>query len=61
MYSDASGTAYVSAPPGTPPTMIYKPAYHFTIDGVDRKATVACAEYVALLEGMVAKFKADNP
>jgi hypothetical protein len=32
-YSDESGTLEVSAPPGTLPAVIYKPAYSFTISG----------------------------
>jgi hypothetical protein len=60
-YSDRSGTVEVFGPPGMPPAEIYKPAYTFTIDGTERKATEACAEYVALLERMVAQFKADHP
>jgi hypothetical protein len=31
------------------------------IDGAVRRVTEACAEYLALLERMVAKLKADNP
>jgi hypothetical protein len=60
-YSDSSGTLYVFAPPGTPPAIVHKPAYFFTIDGTDRKATETCAKYLGLLDRMVAKFKADNP
>jgi hypothetical protein len=33
---------------------------YFTIDGTERKATDACEEYLALLEQMVAKFKAEG-
>jgi hypothetical protein len=46
----------VSGPPGAPPAIIPTPAYYFTIDGVERKATEACGEYLALLEQMVAAF-----
>jgi hypothetical protein len=59
-YSDKSGTFYVSGPPGMPPAIIYKPGYFFTIGGVERKATEACAEYLALLERMLGEFKADH-
>lgn len=60
-YSDKSGTSEVFGPPGMPPAIIYKPGYFFAIDGVERKATEACAEYLAVLERMLAKFKADHP
>ena len=60
-YSDKSGTVEVFGPPGMPPAHIIKPAYFFTIDGVDRKATEACAEYLMLLERMLAEFKAAHP
>jgi len=32
------------------------PAYNFTIDGTQRRATEACGEYLALLDDMLAKF-----
>jgi hypothetical protein len=62
-YSDKSGTLEVSGGiPGMPShAHIIKPSYFFTIDGVDRKATEACAEYLALLERMLAEFKAAHP
>jgi hypothetical protein len=40
---------------------IVKPTYNFTISGVERKATEVCGEYLALLVGMLEKFKADHP
>jgi hypothetical protein len=40
--------------------VIQTPTYNFTIDGSERKATDACGDYLALLEQMVAKFKADH-
>ena len=55
-HSFASGTMEVFGPPGVPPAIIPTPAYYFTIDGVERKATEACGEYLALLEQMVAAF-----
>jgi hypothetical protein len=58
-YSDKSGTLYVYGPPGTPPAAIDKSTYAFTIEGTERKATEACAEYLALLNQMVAKFTAE--
>jgi hypothetical protein len=64
-YTDSSGTVDVSGTPatlgGSQDALIIKPAYDFTIDGVDRKATDACREYLELLDRMVAKFKADHP
>jgi hypothetical protein len=61
VYHDGSGTVHISAPPGTPPAIIHKPSYQFTIGGNSRRVVDACAEYLGLLEGMVAKFQADNP
>jgi hypothetical protein len=70
-YSDKSGTleafstplplavAY-DVPPGERDAVIYKPAYFFTIEGRKRKATEACADYLAVLKRMVAQFKADH-
>ena len=47
---------------GVPPSaVIQTPTYNFTIDSRERKATDACGDYLALLERMVAKFKADHP
>ena len=60
-YTDKSGSGEVFGPPGMPPAYIIKPAYFFTITEVDRKATEACAEYLALLERMLADFKAAHP
>jgi len=41
--------------------VVYKPHYYFTIDDVERDVTEVCAEFLALLERMVAQFKAANP
>jgi hypothetical protein len=71
-YSDASGTVQAvstplalavayDVPPSERDAMIWKPAYFFTIEGTERKATDACAEYLALLRRMVEQFKADHP
>jgi hypothetical protein len=60
-YSDKSGTLQSMGSPWAAPAVIGKPTYNFTIDGTDRKATDACGEYLALLEQMVAAFKADHP
>ena len=59
-YSDPSGWVYVTDPDGSDGA-IPRPAYFFTIDGAERKATEACADYLALLERMVSEFVADNP
>jgi hypothetical protein len=55
-YSDKSGTLQVMGSPWTDPATINKPTYNFTITGIERKATEACGEYLALLEQMVAGF-----
>jgi hypothetical protein len=70
-YSDKSGTLEVfstplpvavahNVPPDERHAVIYKPAYFFTIDRAERKATEACADYLASLKRMVAQFKADH-
>jgi hypothetical protein len=46
--------------PGAGPNLIYRPTYSFTIDGTDRKATEACAAYLALLRRMLTDFEAAN-
>jgi len=62
-YSDRSGTLEVFAPPRvlvgdpTPPAIIYKPTYNFTIAGVERRAVDACSEYLRLLTRMLSEFK----
>ena len=60
-YSDDSGVLTVFAPPGTSPGAIVKPAYYFTIGGANKKVTEACAEYLTLLDQMIADFKAAHP
>jgi len=65
VYSDESGTL-ISMGSNIPGSgmgggFIIKPHYYFTIDGVERDVTAACAEYLALLDRMVTQFKADNP
>ena len=68
-YADKSGTLYTSQAPALhlskqlpiPRAIISKPTYAFTVGGTERKATEACAEYLALLDQMVQKFKAENP
>ncbi len=64
-YSDESGTLEVSSAgipgSGMGGATIYKPSYYFTIAGVERNATAACADYLALLDRMVADFRADHP
>jgi len=61
-HSFASGTMDIVGPPGVAPlAIIQTPAYNFTIEGTERKATDACEEYLALLGRMLATFKADHP
>jgi hypothetical protein len=64
-YSDDSGTltSMGSNIPGSGMGggVVYKPHYYFTIDDVERDVTEVCAEFLALLERMVAQFKAANP
>jgi hypothetical protein len=60
-HSLASGTHEVSGPPDIFPLAIIRiHGYYFTIDGIERKATEACGEYLALLQQMMAKFKANH-
>ena len=54
------GIHTVSGPPGTTAT-IRSNEYNFTINGVERKATEVCADYLALLQRMVTQFEADHP
>jgi hypothetical protein len=59
VHSFASATHTVAGPPGVFPLAIVPgPVWCFTIDGTERNATEACGEYLALLERMVADFKA---
>jgi hypothetical protein len=39
---------------------ISKPQYVFDVDGTERPVTEVCAEYLTVLEQMVAKYKADT-
>jgi hypothetical protein len=55
------GLFTVFGPPGMPPAVVHKPTFYFTIDGVNYKATEACAVYFALLQRMVAAFTAATP
>jgi hypothetical protein len=64
-YSDQSGTLEVWGSPS--PLMgvdlgatISKPQYVFDVSGTERPVTEMCAEYLMLLEQMVAKYKADT-
>jgi hypothetical protein len=43
------------------PTVMYKPSYYFTIEGIERKAVDVCGEYLKLMERMVTQFKAVHP
>jgi hypothetical protein len=42
-------------------TLVEKKIHFYIVDGKKRKVTDVCAEYLALLQRMVADFKADNP
>ena len=54
-YSDDSGMLYVTDPFGADVgAVIYKPAYYFTIEKVEREATQACSEYCELLKQRLA-------
>jgi len=55
----ADGTMDVTGAPGFARVTIHAPGYYFTIGGIERKATEACGEYLALLEQMVAAFRTD--
>jgi hypothetical protein len=64
-YSDKSGTLEVMGCPSpllseNTGATVYVPQYFFVIDGVERLVTVVCAEYLALLEQMVAQYKTDT-
>jgi hypothetical protein len=59
-YRLLGATHTIVGPPGATLASVPVPAYCFTVDGTDRKVTEACEEYLALLERMVAKFKADH-
>ncbi len=54
------GMVTVGGRPDMPPVLIRKQTYNFTIDGVERGATEACAAYLALLQRMVADFESDH-
>ena len=64
-YSDKSGTLHVF---GTPSPLIgidagatiYAPQYFFDMDGTKRPVTEVCAEYLTVLEQMVAQYEADT-
>jgi hypothetical protein len=60
VHSDRSGTVAAIGSRWAGPVVIYKPTYNITIAGTGRKATEVCGEYLALLERMVAAFKADR-
>jgi hypothetical protein len=55
------GTIFIRGPPGMEPAVAYRPTYSFTIGGAERNVTEACAEYLALLQRLVAQFRADRP
>jgi hypothetical protein len=55
--SDKSGTGTAMGPPGAGSVTMHKQICYFLIEGTERKATEACAEYLTLLEQMVAALK----
>jgi hypothetical protein len=55
------GMIIVSGPPDMPPGELYRPTYNYTINGIERKATDACKEYLALLRRIVTEFEAAYP
>jgi hypothetical protein len=55
------GMIAISGPPGMPHAVVDKRTFNFTIDGAVCKAAEACADYIALLQRMVARFEADHP
>jgi hypothetical protein len=59
-YRLPGATHTIAGPPDAPLASVPFPAYCFTVDRADRRVTEACGEYLALLEQMVAKFKADR-
>jgi hypothetical protein len=52
------GMVIISGPPGMEPAVAYRPTYSFTIGGIERRVTEACAAYLTLLQRMVADFAA---
>jgi hypothetical protein len=52
---------YVSGPPGTPPVVTSTQTYKLTINGIECRATKACADYLALLKRMVTQIKTELP
>jgi len=55
--SDKSGTGTAMGDPAAGPVIMHKQICHFLIEGTERKATEAGAEYLALLKRMVAALK----
>lgn len=55
-YRDRSGTVTVASPPGTPPTEIIKPSYHFRLGDQTVPAVECCRKYINLLELMVEEY-----
>jgi hypothetical protein len=67
-YSDRSGRveaygspAIISALGINATAIVYRATYSCIIDGKKRKVTEVCAEYLALLQRMVADFEAADP
>ena len=55
-YEDKSGKATVFAVPGTPPAVIIKPTYSFTVDGQQVPVLEACRTYIDLLDRLVVDY-----
>jgi hypothetical protein len=55
----ADRTMDVTGAPGFARVTIHAPGYYFTIEGVERRATEACGEYLTLLEQMGAAFRTE--
>jgi hypothetical protein len=60
-FDEDMGVVTIGGPPDMPPALIRKQTFNFAIEGAERKATAACAAYLALLQRMVAKFETDHP
>jgi hypothetical protein len=55
-YQDKSGSVTVSAPPGTPPAVIAKPTFFFSVNGLQMSVLDYCRQYIKLLERLVREY-----
>jgi hypothetical protein len=55
-YRDKSGTMEVFSPYGSPPAVIIKPTYLFTIGGQQVPVLEACRQYLELLDRLVTEY-----